>query len=403
MFLGEGGCKAGEPRSCREWWSEYTTDVISEMTKVLHQLSWGIQANLKEEVGVLDEIISGLGICGIPGREVSQTLAEALGENDPNDKAKALIDFWDALTTKQKTIQLASGRHLRGILEVLNSQETYAMVAHDIDGQDSMTAVVHTNGLVGDNKCARRDRTVVVDTDKSDIVNNSIGFLKSRQGCALPIISTETAMKLGFRAILPMTGVILSSIEGAYNGVKTATSTSMTIEAAGVIELDETYRGCYVAMCMTDGQIARHMNDRTRALLEVASRPSGTGLRTTREQVAGANGILRTRGKGRCECVGVALQMLAVVGKDSVWTGSSEANGIDEGVEALAAAEDDFLAHYETYLTSGVATDSFCCNCHVSCGCWIPIQCCCCACTAAMLHTHCYCSIYIPGGAGWPN
>jgi hypothetical protein len=52
--------------------------------------------------------------------------------------------------------------------------------------------------------------------------------------------------------------------------------------------------------------------------------------------------------------------MLTVVGKNSVWTGSSEANGIDEGVQALLAAETEFLAQYETYLTSGVATDSFC-------------------------------------------
>ena len=79
-----------------------------------------------------------------------------------------------------------------------------------------------------------------------------------------------------------------------------------------------------------------------------------------------------------CGCVGVTLQMLAVVGKDSVWTGvptasivvgqeedqvragSSEANGIDQGVEAPLAAENYFLAQYQAYLTSGVATDSFC-------------------------------------------
>ena len=51
-----------------------------------------------------------------------------------------------------------------------------------------------------------------------------------------------------------------------------------------------------------------------------------------------------------CVCVGVALQMLAVVGKHSVWTGSSEANGIDEGVQALLAAETEFLAQYESEL-----------------------------------------------------
>ena len=52
--------------------------------------------------------------------------------------------------------------------------------------------------------------------------------------------------------------------------------------------------------------------------------------------------------------------MLAVVGEDSVWTGVAAANGIDEGVAALVAAEDDFLKEYKAYLASGVATDSFC-------------------------------------------
>ena len=61
-----------------------------------------------------------------------------------------------------------------------------------------------------------------------------------------------------------------------------------------------------------------------------------------------------------CVCVGLALQMVTVVGKNSVWTGSSEPNGIDEGMQALLAAETEFLTQYETYLTSGVATDSFC-------------------------------------------
>ena len=58
--------------------------------------------------------------------------------------------------------------------------------------------------------------------------------------------------------------------------------------------------------------------------------------------------------------------MQAVVREDSIWTGvpiesfCDQANGIDEGMTALVAAEDDFLVGYEAYLASGVATDSFC-------------------------------------------
>lgn len=75
------------------------------------------------------------------------------------------------------------------------------------------------------------------------------------------------------------------------------------------------------------------------------------------------------------ECVGVALQMLAIVGEGSVWTGVDpgldnededgnrttttmpalgEATGIDAGVKGLVDAEDEFGDDYEAYLAKGV-------------------------------------------------
>ena len=65
------------------------------------------------------------------------------------------------------------------------------------------------------------------------------------------------------------------------------------------------------------------------------------------------------------ECVGVALQMLAIVGEDYAWTGvrngsSDLEGGIDDGYQKLDDATNVFMDQYEAYLESGVATDSFC-------------------------------------------
>ena len=98
-------------------------------------------------------------------------------------------------------------------------------------------------------------------TNKNDIVKKCAGFLRGAKGYSLPIISTETAAKLGFRAILPLVDVILSSIQGSHNGAKTTTSTSMTITTTDVEKLDEIYNGCYIAMCMTEGQLSAQMNE----------------------------------------------------------------------------------------------------------------------------------------------
>ena len=191
----------------------------------------------------------------------SQTLTEASEGKQQNTKTKALIDFWDACTTEQKIIQLARGRHLRATLKLLNAHETYAIVAHDSEGQDPMTATVYTDSLIGDKSCVAQERTMAVTTDKGDIVKKCTGFLRGTKGYSLPIISIETAAMLGLWAILPLVGVILSSIQGSHNGAKTTTSTSMSITTTNVQKLDEIYNGCYIAMCMTEGKLSAQMNE----------------------------------------------------------------------------------------------------------------------------------------------
>jgi hypothetical protein len=136
----------------------------------------------KERVEISDETTSRLTIRGIPGREVSQTLAEALQGKQQNTKTKALIDFWDARTTEQKIIQLASGRHLRATLMMLNTYETYAIVTHDSEGQDPMTATAYTDSLVGGKPCVAQEHTLEVITSKDDIVKKCTGFLRGTKG-----------------------------------------------------------------------------------------------------------------------------------------------------------------------------------------------------------------------------
>ena len=145
--------KSDVHKSRGDWWNKYAEKVTRELTNEMHQLSWETHAIKKEGVEISDETISRLTIRGIPGREVSQTLAEALQGKQPSIKTKALIDFWDARTTEQKIIQLASGRHLRATLKALNNYETYAIVTHDNEGQDPMTATVYTDSLIGDKSC----------------------------------------------------------------------------------------------------------------------------------------------------------------------------------------------------------------------------------------------------------
>ena len=254
-------------KSREDWWNKYTDEVVKELTAEAHQRSWEIHATKEGRVEISDKAISGLKICGIPGRETPQTLAEALRgierSKQQSAKTEALIDFWDAYTTEGKIIQLASGRHLRAILKLLNAHETYAIVAHDVEGQDPMTATVYTDGLVGDKSCTPQKRTVTIAEEEEEIVQKCTRFLRGTKGWSLPIISTGTAARLGFRAILPLTDVILSNVQGAHNGVKTAASTNMKITAADVEGLDETYDGCYVAMRMTEGSLAEQMNEST--------------------------------------------------------------------------------------------------------------------------------------------
>ena len=71
------------------------------------------------------------------------------------------------------------------------------------------------------------------------IVKKCTGFLRGTKGYSLPTMSTKTVARLGFRAILPLVDVILSSIQGSHNGTKTSTSTSMTIPTTDVEKLDE--------------------------------------------------------------------------------------------------------------------------------------------------------------------
>ena len=250
-------------KSREDWWNKYTDEVVKELTAEAHQRSWEIHATKEGRVELSDKVISGLKIRGIPGKETPRTLAEALRGKQQNAKTEALIDFWDAYTTEGKIIQLASGRHLRAILKLLNAHETYAIVAHDVEGQDPMTATVYTDGLVGDKSCTPQKRTVTIAEEEEEIVQKCTRFLRGTKGWSLPIISTGTAARLGFRAILPLTDVILSNVQGAHNGVKTAASTNMKITAADVEGLDETYDGCYVAMRMTEGSLAEQMNEST--------------------------------------------------------------------------------------------------------------------------------------------
>ena len=116
--------KSDVHKSCKDWWNKYAEEVTRELTSEMHQLSWEMHAIKKERVEISHETISRLRIRGIPGREASQTLAEALQGKEQSTKTEALIDFWDARTTEQKIIQLASGRHLRATLKLLNTHDS---------------------------------------------------------------------------------------------------------------------------------------------------------------------------------------------------------------------------------------------------------------------------------------
>ena len=70
--------KADAHRSRREWWDKYTDGVAKELATEAHQRSWEIQTTKEEKVEISDKAISGLKICGIPGRETPQMLREAL-------------------------------------------------------------------------------------------------------------------------------------------------------------------------------------------------------------------------------------------------------------------------------------------------------------------------------------